>query len=56
MAIHPIPDNDKAYMTQQHGTSYLITDPRADKYLARAHREHLAKLKQSKMIIDAWTI
>jgi hypothetical protein len=56
MAIHPIPDNDQAYMAQQHGTSYLITDPRADRYLAQAHREHMAKLKQKKEIMDAWTI
>jgi hypothetical protein len=56
MAIHPIPDNDKAYMAQEHGTSCLITDPCADRYLDQAHREHLAKLKQKKTIVDAWTI
>jgi hypothetical protein len=56
MAIHPIPDNDPAYMVQHHGTSYLITDPRADQYLAQAHRERMAKLKEQKTIADSWTI
>jgi len=56
MAIHPVPDNSPVYMTQSHGTRYLITDPRADQYLAQAHREHLAKLKKQKTIADSWTI
>jgi hypothetical protein len=56
MAIHPVPDNNPAYMTQSHGTAYLITDPRADVLLAKAHREHMAKLKERKTILDAWTI
>jgi hypothetical protein len=53
MAIHPIPDNDKAYMSSKHGTSYLITDPRCDVYLKKAH---MRRLKEMKEIKDAWTI
>lgn len=56
MAIHSVPDTDPAYMAKSHGTRYLITDPRSDKYLAQAHQERLAKLKACKMISDAWTI
>lgn len=56
MAIHPVPDTDFAYMSQNHGTSYLITDPRADRYLAQAHREKMAKLKERKTVLDSWTI
>ena len=56
MAIHPIPDNNPAYMAKNHGTVCLITDPRADQYLARAHRERLARLREQKLIIDSWTI
>lgn len=33
MANHPIPDHDKEYMKEQHGTEYLITDPASDKIL-----------------------
>ena len=56
MAINPIPDNDPVYMVQKHGTSCLITDPRADKYLTQSRREKMAKLKELKTIVDAWTI
>lgn len=33
MGNHPVPDHDKAYMKEQHGTEYLITDPASDKIL-----------------------
>lgn len=33
MANHPVPDHDKEYMKEQHGTEYLITDPASDKIL-----------------------
>jgi len=33
MANHPIPDNVPNIMQQDFGTTVLITDPRADKYL-----------------------
>jgi hypothetical protein len=56
MAIHPIPDNNKEYMSQQHGTSYLITDPQADALLASAHRQRMQALKELKTITDSWTI
>ena len=56
MAIHPVPDNNPAYMSQSHGTTCLITDPRADAILSRARDERVAKLKKHKMITDAWTI
>lgn len=56
MAIHSIPDNSPSYMVQKHGTSCLITDPRADKLLERAHREQMARLKEKKTITDSWTI
>jgi DeoR/GlpR family transcriptional regulator of sugar metabolism len=53
MAIHPIPDTDRNYMSQTHGTAYLITDPRSEKYLAEARR---TILREKKKITDAWTI
>lgn len=53
MANHPVPDNDPKYMNNTYGTTYLITDPRADRYLDRAYKQ---KLKQMKTITDAWTI
>jgi hypothetical protein len=53
MAIHPIPDTDRTYMSQTHGTSYLITDPKADRLLAEAHKK---TLREKKKITDAWTI
>ena len=56
MAIHPIPDNNSVLMAQSHGTTCLITDPKADMYLARARKERVAKMKELKTIIDAWTI
>ena len=56
MAIHPIPDNNTDYMSREHGTTCLITDPKADRLLARAHRERMAKLKEHKIILDSWTI
>jgi hypothetical protein len=56
MATHPIPDNSPTYMAQSHGTTCLITDPRADKYIAQAHKERVAKMKELKAITDAWTI
>jgi hypothetical protein len=56
MAIHPVPDNNPVYMSKNHGTSCLITDPRADVLLAKAHRQRMAKLKERKTILDAWTI
>jgi len=33
MATHPVPDNVPEMMKDQFGTTVLITDPRADKYL-----------------------
>lgn len=53
MAIHPVPDSDKKYMSQTHGTSYLITDPRSERYLAEARKNIL---REKKKITDAWTI
>jgi len=53
MAIHPIPDTDKKYMSQTYGTSYLITDPKADRLLAEAHKR---ALQDKKKITDAWAI
>lgn len=37
MANHPIPDHVPSMMERDFGTTVLITDPRADKYLNR-HR------------------
>jgi hypothetical protein len=56
MAIHSVPDSDKVYMQETHGTKYLITDPRSDSLLLKAHREQVAKRKDKKLILDAWTI
>jgi hypothetical protein len=56
MAIHPIPDSNPAHMAQSHGTRCLITDPKADRYLAQARKERVAKMKELKAITDAWTI
>jgi len=56
MAIHSVPDNNPAYMAQSHGTTCLITDPRADVLLTKIHNERMAKLKKQKIILDAWTI
>ncbi len=53
MAIHPIPDTDSSYMSKNHGTFFLITDPRSDVYLKKAH---MKRLKEQKEIKDAWTI
>lgn len=50
------PDRDTKYMLEQHGTACLITDSRADRYLERARKERMAKLKERKTIMDAWTI
>lgn len=33
MANHPIPDNVPSMMESDFGTTVLITDPKADKYL-----------------------
>lgn len=38
MANHPIPDNVPHIMNEEFGTTVLITDPRADAYLARARK------------------
>ena len=35
MAIHPNPDNVPGIMQEDFGTKVLITDPRADKLLAK---------------------
>ena len=35
MANHPIPDNVPSIMQQQFGTTVLITDPAADRYLSK---------------------
>jgi hypothetical protein len=53
MAIHPVPDSDKKYMSQTHGTSYLITDPKSNKFLEEARKN---MLREQKKITDAWTI
>ena len=38
MANNPIPDQVQKIMEEDHGTAVLITDPKADAYLARAHK------------------
>jgi hypothetical protein len=53
MAIKPNPDTNQNLMQADFGTRYLITDPRSERYLREAHINHL---KESKRIIDAWTI
>lgn len=40
-------------MKADHGTVVLITDPRSDKYMAKAAKQ---KLAAKKAIVDAWTI
>lgn len=40
MAIHPNPDNVPGIMQEDFGTKVLITDPRADRLLAKAAREN----------------
>jgi hypothetical protein len=35
MAIHPNPDRNESLMSQDHGTTCLITDLKADRYLAK---------------------
>jgi hypothetical protein len=37
MANNPIPDNVPEMMQHDFGTTVLITDPKADKYLKLAH-------------------
>ncbi len=39
MANHPIPDNVPEIMEKEFGTTVLITDPRADKYLSKNDRK-----------------
>ena len=36
MPIHPNPDRDEALMIKDHGTTCLITDVKADRYLRKA--------------------
>ena len=33
MSNHPVPDHDREYMRETHGTEYLRTDPTSDKLL-----------------------
>lgn len=53
MAIKSSPDRNEDLMKSDHGTTCLITDPKADYYLNLHHRETLRKTKEIK---DAWTI
>lgn len=41
MANHPIPDHNYNMMQNDFGTTVLITDPAADKYLMRATKPNV---------------
>jgi len=53
MAINSIPDHNKEIMQQEHGTSYLITDPASNNLLTQATKNHM---KNKKEVRDSWTI
>ena len=50
MANHPVPDHDKEYMKEQHGTEYLITDPASDKILREVVGDHKHDLKRQTLL------
>lgn len=39
MANHPIPDHVPSIMQQEFGTTVLITDPAADRYLSKRRND-----------------
>jgi len=51
MANNPVPDHVKEIMEKEHGTSVLITDPRADQYLAKARK---MKYKTPENRLERW--
>ena len=50
MSNHPVPDHDREYMREKHGTEYLITDPKSDKLLREVVGDYKHDLKRQTLL------